>query len=74
MSKFLLFMMLLMAATGHSQQYLDQPFLQDQAKKYILNDSLKDEVLIKVSADRNGLIQVLGDSGLLLPFEKSPPS
>ncbi|MAU72328.1 MAG: hypothetical protein CML04_09545 [Pseudozobellia sp.] len=60
-----------MAATGHSQQYLDQPFLQDQAKKYILNDSLKDEVLIKVSADRNGLIQVLGDSGLLLPFEKS---
>lgn len=61
---------LLIAHLATSQTYEDQPFLQDYAVKYSLVDSLKNETLREVQCDRNGLIQVLGSSGLFLPFEK----
>lgn len=61
---------LLIAHLATSQTYNDQPFLQDYAVKYSLVDSLKNETLQEVQCDRNGLIQVLGSSGIFLPFEK----
>lgn len=46
--------------------YMDVPFMQDYAIKYYLQDS--DAELKKVFADRNGIIQILSDKGLLNPY------
>lgn len=61
---------LLIVHLATSQTYKDQPFLQDYAVKYSMVNSLKNETLREVQCDRNGLIQVLGNSGIFLPFAK----
>ncbi|MDZ7606461.1 MAG: hypothetical protein U5K79_12940 [Cyclobacteriaceae bacterium] len=51
--------------TAASQVYQDVPYLQDFAVKYQID--IPDVELMKVAADRNGVIQVLSSHGLLRP-------
>ena len=44
----------------------DKPFLQDYSVKYYNNN--KDNTLSKVRADRNGVIQILSNTGIFKPF------
>ena len=44
----------------------DKPFVQDYSVKFYNNN--KDNVLAKVRADRNGVIQILSNSGIVKPF------
>ena len=46
--------------------YTDQPYQQDYSIKYNITDT--GTILYKVSADRNGVIQILSSQGLLHPF------
>lgn len=51
---------------AQSVAYQDIPYIQDYSVKYILDDTTIQ--LTKVSADRNGTINVLSSKGLLKPY------
>lgn len=52
-----------------AQPYQDIPFLQDRAEKFVLADDHFQHELRSVSADRNGVIQVLSTKMLLQPAD-----
>ncbi|MCB9260613.1 MAG: hypothetical protein H6612_14800 [Ignavibacteriales bacterium] len=62
--------LLLLANFVVGQQYIDKPFLQDFSEKYDLNTELITTKLFKVRSDRNGVINILSENGILHPYEK----
>ena len=54
----------------NAQQYIDKPYLQDHAEKYELAKDQISSELFKVKSDRNNVVNILSNNGLLMPFEK----
>ncbi|MCD6596357.1 MAG: hypothetical protein J7L04_01640 [Bacteroidales bacterium] len=62
---------LIIVQTSFSQRYKDNPYLQDHAQKYEIENQLSESTLFQARADRNGIVKVLSSNGLLQPWEKS---
>lgn len=60
---------LLVAVTISAQTYVDNPFTQDFAEKYPLNEGVNTK-LLQVNSDRNLSVEVIGTKILLQAFEK----
>ncbi|MGB5553544.1 MAG: hypothetical protein WBM83_02720, partial [Flavobacteriaceae bacterium] len=69
MRKLIFILALVIATNLAAQQYMDKPYLQDQADKYELNQAVKNSVLLHAGADRNLAIKVLSSEGLLNAFD-----
>ena len=71
MKKLFLGFCLLVGFATKAQTYVDQPFLQDSAEKFSLEEGEGNAALLQIASDRNKVIKVLSSLGLMLPHEKS---
>ncbi|SHF10552.1 hypothetical protein SAMN03080594_102618 [Arenibacter palladensis] len=71
MKKLFLGFCLLVGLATKAQTYVDQPFLQDSAEKFSLEEGEGNAALLQIASDRNKVIKVLSSLGLMLPHEKS---
>ena len=60
---------ILMSMTLFAQTYTDNPYIQDYADKFELDENQNSE-LMQVRSDRNNMISILSSDGLLQPWEK----
>ena len=56
-------------AKSNQATYRDVPFWQDYAEKYALAKDVAKTKLFQVRSDRNGVIQILSENGLLKPYK-----
>lgn len=68
MRKKLFLICFVISFAAFAQQYMDQPYLQDRAEKFNLNEKTPVE-LLQISSDRNKVIKILSNNGLMQPFE-----
>lgn len=71
MKKLLFIFCFAVSLTVTSQRYSDQPFLQDRAEKFDVNEENRNSVLLQIASDRNKAIKILSEAGLLHPFDKN---
>ncbi|WP_085497738.1 hypothetical protein [Arenibacter troitsensis] len=71
MKKLFLSFCLIMGLATKAQTYADQPFLQDSAEKFSLEEGQGNLALHQIASDRNKAIKLLSSQGLMLPYEKT---
>jgi len=70
MRKITLFLAFIWSLSITAQQYVDVPYVQDQAEKFFLTESQIGNTLLDVGSDRNNAIKILSSVGLLNAYDK----